>query len=84
MLDGVLQWQLEKEDRLHEQQAVFTAHLMFASGNMKKGMQFEKLVKQIYVPLEDRLSGNANKVQHVGKEEVEKERQKIRERFLTE
>lgn len=84
MVDGALHWQLEKEDRLFTQQSIFVAHLMSVSGNLKKDADLDKIRKQVYPTLEDRLNmqktGNS-KLTYVGEAKINQLRTEIKQKF---
>lgn len=84
LVDGALHWQLEQEDRLFIQQSIFVAHLMHASGNLKKDADLDKIRRQIYPTLEDRINlqktGNS-KLQYVGEKKINEMRADIKQKF---
>ncbi|MFW3653272.1 hypothetical protein [Vagococcus fluvialis] len=84
MIDGAIHWELEQKDGLYAQQSIFVAHLMSASGNLKKDADLNKVRKQIYPTLEDRKNeqrtGNS-KLQYVGEEKINQLRAELKEKF---
>lgn len=68
MVDAKLSFKQEELDAQLEWASWFTANLMMATGNMKKGTKANKLAKGLYVPIEDRR----------------KETEKVKEKHLTE
>lgn len=83
LVDGAMLWEMEKEDRLFSQFAVFTAQQMLATGNLKKNTDIKKLVNSLYQSYTDRMKaiGNSGKLTYVGKEKVAELRRKIQEKF---
>lgn len=86
MVNGQMNWHIEKRDTLYEQFSIFVGHELMATGNMKKNTSFEKLVKQIYTPISDRKSNKElkNGLKWVGEAVINKKRAELKQRFSIE
>lgn len=78
-VEGNLLWHEYQLDELLNNQAWFTANLMMASGNMKKGTSALDLKKGLYKSLEDIEEETKPKEQI--KKDVEAEKAKLMKRF---
>ena len=78
-VEGCLLWHEYQLDEVLNNQAWFTANLMMASGNMKKGTDALKLKKGLYKSLED-IEEEINKAKNAEKD-AESERAKLIKRF---
>lgn len=78
MVEGALLWFEESIDIQLDQQAWYTANMMMATGNMKKGTKVLELKDNLYksVTAVDELSSKEKM-----KAKAEQERAKLRERF---
>jgi hypothetical protein len=78
-VEGCLLWHEYQLDELLNNHAWFTANLMMASGNMKKGIDALKLKKGLYRSLEDIEEDKAKTVN--AKKDAEAEKAKLMSRF---
>jgi hypothetical protein len=78
-VEGCLLWHEYQLDEILNNHAWFTANLMMASGNMKKGTDALKLKKGLYKSLEDIEEESKKKVN--AKKDVEAEKAKLIKRF---
>lgn len=78
-VEGNLLWHEYQLDELLNNQAWFTANVMMASGNFKKGTSPLELKKGLYKSLEDLAEENKPKDQI--KKDVEAEKAKLMQRF---
>lgn len=76
-VEGSLLWHEYELDEMLNNQAWYTANMMMASGNMKKGTDALKLKKGLYMSLED-MEAEAKKNT---KKDAEAERAKLMQRF---
>lgn len=82
MVEAKLSFNQQEKDNQLEWTSWFVANLMMASGNMKKGTKTMKVVKGLYVPLEERKKEAEEQTEkYLTEEEVDQQRSALLNAF---